>query len=155
MGNCKGLGAPQVHDKTISDIMRRILFIEEDKVFGEVETRIHDFDEWIRQAVEAAMEVFPESPNLASKDNKISDIRKAVFSVGFSKFVSRINISKLYSELGASVALHTGRDKPFSRANVMHAIRIHNDRISMPKIYREYYLNYNYLCRTLKELRLL
>lgn len=155
MGQSTGVGATSTKDRTISDIMRRILYIEEDKKYGKIETRVSNFDEWIKTAVEVAIDIFPESPNRASKDHLISDVRKAVFAIGFDKFIPLIPVSKLYAELGASVALYTGRDKHYSRANVMHALRIHNDRISMPKVYSEYYLNYKYLCRTMKELRLL
>lgn len=155
MGQSTRVRAASTQDRTISDIMRRILFIEEEREYGTVETRVKDFDEWVSKAVEIALDIFPETPNQASRDNKISDVRKAVFSVGFAKFVSTMDISKLYSELGVSVAKHTGRAKHYHRATVMHALAVHNDRISLPKFYNEYYLNYKYLCKSLRELRLL
>lgn len=155
MGQSTGVGFASTQDRTISDIMRRILFIEEDKEYGEVKVEVKDLHEWIGKVTEIALDIFPETPNQASRDNKISDVRKAVFSVGFAKFVTSMDISKLYTELGISVAHHTGRAKHFHRATVMHALSVHNDRISLPKFYNEYYLNYKYLCKNLRELRLL
>jgi hypothetical protein len=99
MGQSTGVGFTPTADRTISDIMRRILYIEEDKKYGTIETRVKTFDEWISKAVEVAMDIFPESPNRASKDHLISDVRKAVFAIGFDKFIPLMPVSKLYSEL--------------------------------------------------------
>lgn len=151
MEQAKEYRVKPLNSGTISDVLRHILFLKEEDKYGKINVDVKTIEEWISIATDVALDVFPSPKLMNSRQIEITEMRRAIIAAAFIRFQGELPISKLYNEIGANVARTTMRNKPLDRTTIMHAIKMHNRFISMPKMYSDYYVNFSYLCRCLRE----
>lgn len=103
--------------------------------------------EWIVKAFEVALEVYPYTNNLASREEENVRLRNAVMVISYWRWGK--HAGSVF--IGEVIADCVGKKIPYSHCTVLHSIREHKNRLQFPNANAEYVAQYTTFREQIKE----